>query len=145
MPKNNNIQTISKEITGKSSHIVIGSSVAAGLTRYVTMLKVTQVQGSSGKGSRVLFCSTTLSGTASNPTAGSANQKIAVVIPSCVVSAEPTSAATPIVVKSRQIPSMPDTENPLMTIAASKFFTAVLGSAAGTSSPVNVFSQYYDQ
>ena len=88
MPKNNNLQTVSKQISTKSSHIVIGSSVAAGLTRYVTMLKVTQTQGATnGKGSRVIFCSTLLSGTASNPTAGSANGKIAVVIPSAVVSA----------------------------------------------------------
>lgn len=146
MPKNNNLQTVSKQISTKSSHIVIGSSVAAGLTRYVTMLKVTQSQGATnGKGSRVIFCSTLLSGTSSNPTAGSANAKIAVVIPSAIVSADPTSANMPLVVKSKQIPAMPDSENPLMTIAASKWFTAVLGSAAGTSSPVHVFGQYYDQ
>jgi len=146
MPKNNNLITVSKLIPTKSSHVVLGTAaVPAGMTRYVTMVKATQVQGASGKGSRVYFCSAAASGTGTNQTTASAIQKLNLAIPSAVISAAPTSAPTPIVIKSRQVPAMSDSENPLFTIAESKWFTATLSSATGASSPVNVFAQYYDQ
>lgn len=137
MPKNYDIKTVSKALVGKSSHIVIGSSVAAGMTRYVTLLKVTQTQKTAGKGSRVYFCSTTASGTAATTGAASTAQKMRVTIQSAL--------ASYIVDKTKVIPETPDTENPLFSIAASKWLSAYLCSVAGASSPVHIFAQYYDQ
>lgn len=135
--KNYNIQTVCKQIATKSSHIAIGSSVAAGLTRYVTYVRVSQVTNGAALGSRVVFCSAAASGTATNITTASAIQKLSIGIPSC--------AASNVSKKSVSIPSQPNTDNPLFTVAASKWLTAVLGSAAGTSATCVVFVQYYDQ
>jgi hypothetical protein len=137
MPKNYNIKTACKQIATKSSHVVIGSSVAAGMTRYVTMVRVSQITNGAGKGSRVVFCSAAASNTATNITAASAIAKLSVGIGSYV--------ASHVGMKSVNIPSQPDTENPLFTVAASKWLTATLGSAAGTSATAVVFVQYYDQ
>jgi len=146
MPKNTNIVTKSKFLGGKSSHVAIGSSVAAGMTRYVTMLKVNQEQKTAGKGSRVIFCSTAASNTAANTAAASTAQKMKVVLPSSLYT-DVTGVGVNVhtVLKTKQIPNMPDTENPLFTISESKFFSAYLASVAGASSPVNIFAQYYDQ
>lgn len=135
--KNLNLQTVCKQIATKSSHVVIGSSVAAGLTRYVTYVRVAQVANSAAKGSRVIFCSAAASGTASNITAASTIAKLSIGIPSCV--------ASHVSKKTVAIPSQPNTENPLFSVAASKWLTATLGSAAGTSATCVVFVQYYDQ
>jgi hypothetical protein len=136
--KNYNIQTACKKFKTKSSHVVFGSSVAAGLTRYVTMVGVVQDAGSAAKGSRVIFCSSTASGSASNVTAGSTLAKLSVGIGSYV--------ASHVWEKTVMIPpGGSNTEHPLFTIAASKWFTAVLGSAAGTSAVCEVFAQWYDQ
>lgn len=137
MPKNYNLQTACKQIATKSSHVVLGSSVAAGKTRYVTMVRVAQVTNGAAKGSRVIFCSAAASNSASNITAASTIQKLCVGIPSCV--------ASNVSKKSITIPSQPDSENPLFTVAASKWLTATLGSAAGTSATCVVFVQYYEQ
>jgi len=142
MPKNNNLITVSKLIPTKSSHVVLGTAaVPAGMTRYVTMVKATQVQATNGKGSRVFFCSAAASGTGTNQTTASAIQKVKLTIPSYTLS----TSVIPLIRKSRQVPAMPDSENPLFTIAESKWFTATLSSETGASSPVNVFAQYYDQ
>lgn len=137
MPKNYNILTVGKQIATKSSHVVIGSSVAAGKTRYVTFVRVAQVTNGAAKGSRVVFCSAAASNSASNITAASTIQKLSIGIPSTV--------ASHMYQKSVNVPSQPDTENPLFTVAASKWLTATLGSAAGTSATCVVFVQYYDQ
>lgn len=135
--KNYNIQTVAKQFTTKGSQIRIGSSVAAGLTRYVTMVNVTQVTGTAAKGSRVIFCSATASNPASTLALASAAQKLCIGIGS--------NAGSHVANKSVSVPSQPDTENPLFTVAASKFLSAKLGSAAGTSATCVVFVQYYDQ
>lgn len=135
--KNYNIQSACKQIATKSSHVVIGSSVAAGMTRYVTMVCVAQVTNGAAKGSRVIFCSAAASNSASNITAASAIAKLSIGIPSCV--------ASNVSKKSITVPLQPDTKNPLFTVAASKWLTATLGSAAGTSATCVVFVQYYDQ
>jgi len=145
MPKNQDIKTASKYLAGKSSHVVFGSSVAAGMKRYVTLVKVTQTQKTAGKGSRVYITSTAASNTASSTGAASTAQKMRVTIASAVQSAVPVSAPTELSIKTKQIPAITDTENPLFTIAASKWFGAYLCSAAGNSSPVHIFAQYYDQ
>lgn len=137
--KNYNIQTKCKKIALESSHICFASAVPAGMTRYVTCVGVIQdAGGQAGKGSRVIFCSTAASGTATNATVGSANAKLSVGIGSYV--------ASHVWEKTVMIPpGGPDTEHPLFTIAASKWFVAVLGSAAGTSAACEVFAQWYDQ
>ncbi len=135
--KNFNIQTVSKQIATKSSHVCIGSSVAVGMTRYVTMVRVAQVTNGAAKGSRVIFCSAAASNTATNITVASTIAKLSIGIPSCV--------ASHVAKKSIQIPLQPNTANPLFTVAASKWLTATLGSAAGTSATCIVFAQYYDQ
>lgn len=140
--KNYNIQTACKQIATKSSHVVIGSSVAAGLTRYVTMVRVAQVTNGAAKGSRVVFCSATASNSASNITAASAIQKLSIGIPSAAAASAVARFRVP--KKTVQMPGQPNTENPLFTVAASKWLTATLGSAAGTSATCVVFVQYYD-
>lgn len=142
MPKNNNIITVSKLIPTKSSHVVFGSSVAAGLTRYVTMIKAAATSKTNGKGSRVFFCSGAASNTGSNDTTASAIQKMKLTIASTPMT---SGGVTQVVKKTMQSPLMPDSENPLFTIAESKWFTATLASETGASAPVNVFAQYYDQ
>ncbi len=138
MPKNYNIQTVCKHIATAGSHIAIGSSVAAGKTRYVTMVRVAQTTNGAAKGSRVVFCSSVASGSASTITRASALQKLCVQIVSA-------SATKTMPAKTVQIPEQPNTENPLFMVAASKFLTAFLATAAGQSNAVNVFVQYYDQ
>jgi hypothetical protein len=138
MPKNQDIKSVSKRLAGKSSHVVFGSSVAAGMKRYVTMIRVAQDQSTAGKSSKVVFTSTAASNTASSTGAASTAMKLRVTIQSAL-------ATSPFQKKVVQIPQQPDTENHLFTIAASKWFGAYLGSVAGASSPVNVFAQWYDQ
>jgi len=137
--RNYNLQTVCKQIATKSSHVVIGSSVAAGLTRYVTMVRVAQVTNGAAKGSRVVFCSAAASNTATNITVASTIQKLSIGIPSAVAAVMKQPK------KTVEVPSQPNSENPLFTVAASKWLTATLGSAAGTSATCVVFVQYYDQ
>lgn len=138
MPKNYNIKTVSKRLAGKGSHVVFGSSVAAGMTRYVTMVKVANDQSTAGKSSRIYLCSTAASNTANATAAASTAQKMRITIQSAL-------ATSPFQTKEVTIPRQPDTENPLFTIAASKWLSAYLCSIGGGSSPVNMFVQYYDQ
>ena len=134
MPKNYDIKTVSKDLRGKSSHVVIGSSVAAGMKRYVTFVRIDQDANNMKRGSRVFLCSTAASNTASSTGAASTAQKMVVALQSA-----------PSAVKEFQSAAKIDTENPLITIAASKWFSAYLSSVAGQSAPVNLFAQYYDQ
>lgn len=142
MAKNNNLVTVSKLIPTKSSHVVIGSSVAPGLTRYVTMVKAMATSKTNGKGSRVFFCSGAASGTGTNQTTASAIQKIKLTIASTPMT---SGGVTQTVKKTIQVPQMPDSANPLFSIAESKWFTATLSSETGASAPVNIFAQYYDE
>lgn len=141
--ENRNIQTESQVLQTESSHVVIGvSAVPAGLTRYVTFVKVTQVQAgasgaATGKGSRVVFCSCAASGSASNITKASTFAKLSIGIAS--------GAASQVPEKTVMIPRHPDVNNPLFSVAAGKWLTATLGSVAGTSSGVNIFVQFYDE
>jgi len=135
MAKNYNIQTVSKYLDPADDHIVIGSSVAAGMTRYVTFLRVIPSAAGGDEGSKVFFCSTTASDTASDVTTASATQKLVAFI------ASQTAASTKEVV----VPERPNTEHPLFTIAESKWFIAYLCSAVGHSFPAYVHAQYYDE
>ncbi len=122
MPKNYNI--ISKTITtlGAGTGVAVGSSVAAGLTRYVTFIKVVQTVPTGNKGSKMWFCSSTAALSASSTTLADARMKFMVLIPSAVGAK-----------KAVAIPESPDQENPLFTIAASNFLTVRGSKAAATS------------
>ena len=132
--KNYDVQTVSKYVGGVSSHVALGSSVAAGKKRYVTMLRIDNDATISTKGSKVYICSTAASGTAANTATASAAQKMMVLISSSVSTTKEFQSTAKI-----------NTENPLFSIAASKWLSAYLSSIAGQSSPVNIFCQYYDQ
>ena len=135
MAKNYDIKTVSKLINTQSSHIPIGSSVAAGMTRFVTFLRIEPIDGNGDEGSKVYFCSCAASDSASNPTAASTLQKIVMHIQSSVSREN----------KDITVPKQPNTEHPLFTVAASAWLTATLGSLVGTSYPVSVFAQYFDE
>lgn len=135
MPKNYNIQTRTVRAKGTTgSGVAIGSSVAAGMTRYVTLIKIMQSAGSGGKGSKMWFCSTAATATASSTALASAACKMLVVINSAAGST-----------KNYQVPDKPDTENPLFTIAASKFLTVRASKLQLGSNSCSIFVQYYDQ
>lgn len=132
--KNYNIVTrtvVPKNTTG--SAVAVGSSVAAGKTRYVTFVSISPNVGNIGKGRRLYLCSTSTSAKASTDTLASAAAKMKYVQVSA--SAEPNF----------HFPRQIDTENPLFTVAASKFLTVHQASAAGASGACSVFVQYYDQ
>jgi len=136
MSKNYDIKTASKYLGGVSSHIAIGSSVAANMTRYVTFLRIMSDAPTNKEGSKVYLCSTAASNTASSTGAASTAQKLVGRIQSALAIRDKTV----IVPKGG-----PNTEHPLFTIAASKWLTAYLCSVAGQSYPVHVFAQYYDE
>ncbi len=136
--KNYNVQTKLKKIATKSLHATFGTAVPTGMTRYVTCVGVIQdAGGMASAGSRVIFCSTAASNTAQSATAASTAAKLSIGIGSYVTNKGEKNVFLP--------PGGPDTEHPLFTIAATKWFTAFLCSAAGTSAMVEVFAQWYDQ
>ncbi len=117
MPKNYNIVTKSVNPSVAGTAVAVGSSVAVGMTRYVTFIAITPRDGSHLKGRRLWFCSTS---TATNPTTStlaSAAAKLKVV---------QTSAASEINI---QFPRFINTERPLFSIAASNFLTLHQSSA----------------
>ncbi len=133
--KNYDIKTVAKTMT-KGTRAVIGSSVAAGMKRYVTFIRVEKAgTNQKGQGLKVIFASGAASNTASTLAKASTVQKLQVILTSAITS---DSAEA-------QIPAKPNTENPLFTIAASKWLTAFCASVANFSSPANVLIQYYDQ
>lgn len=133
MSKNYDIKTVSKYLGAKSAHIVIGDIVPSGMTRYVTFMQVASVKSGGSQGSKAFICSTPATDTASSTGAASTAQKMVIAMGSA------TAAG------AVQIPATPDTEHPLFTIAAGKYLTAYLCSVAGHSSPVQMFTQYFDE
>lgn len=134
MPKNYNIVT--KVVNPKnttSSAVAVGSSVATGMTRYVTFVSISPRVGHADKGRKLYFCSTSTSTKASTPTLASAAAKWVYVQASA--SAEPNF----------HMPRKVDTEKPLFSIAAGKFLTVMQSSAQAGSGACSVFVQYYDQ
>jgi len=131
--KNYNIQT---RVVGVGSTVqaakAIGSSVAAGKTRYVTFIAITPRKATNA-GRRIYFCSTSTSVKASTPTLASAAAKLR--YNQISASAE----------QNAHFPDEINTENPLFTIAASKFLTVFQGTAQAGSGATSVFVQYYDQ
>jgi len=139
MAKNYEIKTVSKWIVGGATasaayrRTAIGSSVAAGMTRYVTFIQMSPVAAGGSQGSKVFICSAAASDTANATAAASANQKTVIVIGSATAA------------NSMSVPSAPDTEHPLFTVASGKFLSAYICSVVGQSSPVQLFTQYFDE
>lgn len=137
MPKNYNIITKTVRAKGTTgSAVTIGSSVAAGMKRYVTLIRINQRAGGKGLGSKLWFCSTAASSTASTTAAANTAMKLMVLI---------NSAANAGVHKVVELPDYPDPENPLFTIAASKFLTVRASKLQLGSASCAIFVQYYDQ
>jgi hypothetical protein len=133
-----NFNIITKVISPSlGSAIAVGSSVAAGMTRYVTFIAISPRVGNVGKGRLIYFCSTPAAATASTATLASAAAKMKYVQASGIVSA----AVEP----NAHFPKVINTENPLFTVAASKFLTVHQVSAQAGSGACSVFVQYYDQ
>jgi len=141
MSKNYDIKTASDHVIGSTCSSVwranIGSSVAAGMTRYVTFIRVVPVTTSNAKGSKIFFCSTASAATVVTATAASAVQKMVVFIGSATAEINPN--------RSESIPAVPNTEHPLFTIAAEQWLTALIATTAGMSGPANIFVQYFDE
>ena len=145
MAKNYDIKTVSKFLHDQST-VALGSSVAAGMTRYVTFLRVTPLTVAGNLGSKVFICSTSASDTVTNASTASMTQKMVLNIPSAILVGCATIPVTgPWVNKEVQVPDTPNTEHPLFTIAASKFLTAHVSTAAGQTAPVQLFAQYFDE
>lgn len=132
-----NYNLITKTVRAKGttgSAVAIGSSVAANMKRYVTYIRINQSAGTKNIGSKLWFCSATAAASASSTALALTRMKLMVLIPSAV-------GANKVV----QIPEKPDTENPLFTIAASKFFTVRSSKLQLGSASCSIFVQYYDQ
>lgn len=138
MARNHNIQTVSEHQTPEnitSQTITIGAIVPAGMTRYVTFIRLTPLTAANNKGSKVYFCSGTV-GIATSVASASASKKMVV----CVASELSPGA------KEVMIPQGgPDTEHPLFTIASGAYLRSHHASAQAMSGSVIVFVQYYDE
>lgn len=134
--RNYNILTKKFHLKGTTgSSVAIGGAVAAGMNRYVTFISVRQNATTKDLGSKIWFCSVATSQGASTVTLASASEKFTVRLVSAA-GAEP---------KFFKYPGSPDPENPLFSVAASKFFIARSSSAQAGSTNCTVFVQYYDQ
>lgn len=139
MPKNQNIVTklvhpnpVAATASGQA--VAVGSSVAAGMKRYVTFIAITPaVQTNAGR--RIYFCSTTSVAYASTNAKASTTAKFIYV----------QVSHTSVYDKNFHMPRKIDTEKPLFVIAASKFLTVHQTSATTGSGQADVFVQYYDQ
>jgi hypothetical protein len=134
--KNNNLVTVTKRIFASAAQInvAIGTIVPAGMTRYVTYIRANQGSSARNIGSKVYLCSVTALTDASSTAACLARLKMTVQIPSTIGAA-----------KFVEIPNRPDSENPLFTIAASKYLTARMSRLQLGSASCTLFVQYYDQ
>ncbi len=139
MPKNQNIVTkVVNPSNTTGAAVAVGSSVAAGMTRYVTFVHVSPRTSGISSGALVFLCSTAAAATASTLPLASAAQKMRIMVAS--------HAGRQLEKDNISIPAKINTENPLFSVAAGKFLT-VFQASAGTFSnkPVSVFVQYYDQ
>jgi len=135
MARNYNIQTARKSlITGtmKASRTAVASSVATGMTRYVTFVRLEGNSANSKLGSRVYLASA--AATVSTTALASAGLKMVLELNSAY--------AMP---KAVQHPPRIDTENPLFTIAAGKYLIVAKSALQLGSNPCTLFVQYYDQ
>ena len=139
MAKNYDIKTASKRLATSVQTVALGGVVATGMTRYVTFLRISPLTVRATEGTKVYFCSGTLSAGASDALA-TASQKLVTYIASAigVLRGTPTN-------RSESIPTTPDTEHPLFTIASGAYMTAHLSSIAIASGSAQVFTQYFDE
>jgi hypothetical protein len=139
MAKNHNIRTACETLAGvaASSTISIGSVVPAGMTRYVTFIRVTQDVADEDEGSLIYLCSAATAAAASTDALASAVQKIGISMPSAVAASRGR--------KDFMAPPTPDTEHPLFTIGSAAYLRAHLSTAATMSTSVTVFVQYYEE
>lgn len=139
MPKNFNIITkVVNPSNTTGAAVAVGSSVATGMTRYVTFVNVTTRTGGVSSGALIYLCSTSTAAKASTVTLASAAQKMRIMVAS--------HAGRNLDKDNISIPAKIDTQNPLFSIAAGKFLTVQQASAGVFSNKaVSVFVQYYDQ
>jgi hypothetical protein len=129
MSKNHEIQTASKFIAA-SAVANIGGVVPAGMTRYVTFVRIEQTTSVRFVGPRLYLCS----GTASVGT----TDALATAVAKLVIT--PTSD-----VPALALPPSPDTEHPLFSVAAGKYLNAHLASADEADGAGNLFVQFFDE
>ncbi len=136
MTAGKNYNIVTKQVVTKKggSCVAIGSTVAAGLKRYVTFVSVNQ-NAVKNKGSKIWFCSTTASQAINTTALASVANKFTVRL----------SSATGYNRHFEYPRSGPDPENPLFSIAESRMLVARMtsGLQAGSAS-CTVFVQYYD-
>jgi len=138
MAKNHNIETVVRELPDGAKCTAIGGAVPTNMTRYITFVRADRNASAinTAVGSKLYLCEA-LSGTKtsySTPTLASALQKSVVMIPSGVTANKDYQSSPKI-----------DTENPLFSIAESKYLTTLLVSEANMSGAVNMFVEYYDE
>jgi hypothetical protein len=135
--KNYNIVTksIGTGSTIANAAVVVGDIVPVGMTRYITFLAITPRNGALtiNRGRKIYFCSTSTIVKASTVTLASAAAKWKYVQISA--SADPNVS----------FPNEIHVENPLFSIAASRYLTVFQISASVGSGAASVFVQYYDQ
>jgi len=136
MAKNHNIQTVSLHMgaAAASDTQTIGAVVAAGMTRYVTFIRANPLSPTYSEGSRLYLCSGTVAEAESDAEATAA-QKLVLRI----------ASASTVGRKDVMLPSTPDTEHPLFTVAAGAYLRAHLASAGSMSGSVALFVQYFDE
>jgi len=138
MAKNYNIQTRSfhmDEAAIASHTVTIGAIVPAGMTRYVTFLRLNPLAPTNAGSSKVYLCSgdATVGSTAAEACAA---QKI-VIETASVVSARSKNVMMP--------PGGPDTEHPLFTVASGAYLRAHLATAGTGTASVQLFVQFFDE
>lgn len=135
--KNNNIQTVRKVLAAggmAATRTAIGSSVATGMKRYVTFVRLEHNTAALNLGSRVFLVSAATIATVSSTGAASAGMKMMIELMSSV--SQP---------KVQQLPPKIDTENPLFSIAAGKYLVAAKSGLTIASGACTLMVQYYDQ
>ncbi len=135
--KNYNILTARKVLAAggmAATRTAVASSVAAGMKRYVTFVRLERNAAANNVGSRVFLVSTAAAGTASTTALASAGNKMMIELMSSI--AQP---------KEQQFPPKIDTENPLFSIAAGKFLSVAKSGLQLGSGAVTLTVQYYDQ
>jgi len=141
MSKNYDIKTASLHMGGAaaSDTQTIGAVVPAGMTRYVTYLRVSPLEPRGMAGSKLYLCSGTVAEAESDAEATAA-QKMVIRIASV-----DTATATPSNNREVVAPPAPNTEHPLFTVAAGAYLRAHLASTASMSSSVQLFTQYFEE